>query len=243
MPEVLSGDLDRVSLASVLQLLELEGHHGKLSVGNGHMQMIDGSLVGASFHGLEGRDAAVEALVRARGRFVVDDEAEEWSGKAVGVQYLILESCRVLDDLERFGTMAPPAGQSMEGPLSSLLVDADGKRTFASLVAATGMPVVHALPPFMEAVERGHIRGQPTAAHADLELLWIRATDLPAPTPLAPKIEGSFDDLVFEARKHVRGRQYDAAAQTLRAALELRPDSRIAQQNLRRVLALGEAAS
>jgi hypothetical protein len=226
-----------------MQLLELEGHHGKLSIGDGHLRMIDGSLVGASFLGLDGRDAAVEALVRARGRFVVDDEAEEWGGAAVGVQYLILESCRVLDDLERFGTMAPPPGLSIGGLLSPLLSLADGERTFASLIASTGVPVVHALPPIVEAVEQGHLRGQPTRAVSDLELLWVRASAPAAPVPEVAKPKGSFDDLVFAARKHVRARQYDDAARSLRAALEQRPDSRIAQQNLRRVLELGEADS
>lgn len=247
MPEFLSGDLDRVSMASVLQLLEMEGHHGRLRVGEGFVQLGDGSVVDASFAGLTGSDAAIEALVRARGGFVVDDDAKEGAGPGVGVQFLVLESCRLLDDLDRFGTMVPAAGLQAEGPLGALLAAADGARTFAALAHACELPVVTVLPAFVDAVEQGVVKGGYAADRADLQLLEVRAAVDVAPAPevaaapappAAP--EASFDDLLFDARKHARARRYDEALRALRAALAQRPDSRIAQQNLRRVQELAD---
>lgn len=243
MPDVLWGDLDRVGLASILQLLELEGHHGRVVVEGGHLLLIDGQVVGGAYLALDGIDAAVEALVRARGGFVVTDGTEEASGRGVGVQHVVLESCRILDDLERFGAMAPAAGLSAEGPLGRVLAAADGERTLADLIVGTEQTVVHVLPAYVQALEAGAVRGTYTSRADDLERLEVRGAPPSAPAaasaPAGPVDDPSdFDDLVFDARKLVRQRRFDEAVSTLERALRLRPDSRIVQQNLSRVLEL-----
>ncbi len=265
MPELLSGDLDRVSLASILQLVELEGHHGPVRIPSGQLDFIDGSLVRARFLSLTGRDAAVESLVRARGRFVVDEQMEEIDGEAMPLQHLILDSCRILDDLQRFGTLVPerPNRTPDQPVLVRLLqpVQAGSEVTFAALLAQTGVCAVEGVDVIVDAVESGVVRVKSSTRSDDLRLLDVREASAvepieqtrPASAPpvppadraartVDPVVEMSFDDLVFSARRCVRERRYADAEAALERALSIRPDSRIAQQNLKRVRTLGQRA-
>ncbi|MCB9676420.1 MAG: DUF4388 domain-containing protein [Alphaproteobacteria bacterium] len=247
MHELLTGDLDRVALSSIVQLMEIEGHHGPVHVASGQLDFIDGRLVRARFLDLEGIDAAVEALVRARGVFRVSASSEDLEGKAVPVQSIVLESCRLMDDLQRYGSLVPERPQqALDGTVGRVLRAADGERTIAALLAHTGVPVVHAVDPLVDAIDHGRIRARSSTRLDDLRLLDVRASVevhvaaevVAAPEPAAPAPTGSFDDLVFEARRLVRDRRFIDAENALRTAISMRPDSRIAHQNLSRVLSL-----
>lgn len=242
--DVLSGDLDRVSLASVLQLLEMEGHQGTLVLAEGELGFVGGSLVSARFLGLEGANAAVEALVRARGWFSVHDGGEELEGQAVSIQSLVLESCRLLDEIHRVGGMAPLRPTAVPAGLETVLGKADGLTPLVELIAAAEAHVTAIIDPVCDAMYAGTLKGKPTSEADPVRRLEVRA-DRPVvtgPEPTSPEVPlAAFDDLVFDARRYVRERRFDDAIAALQGALRQRPDSRIAQQNLNRVLKLRES--
>ncbi len=232
---LLAGNLDAVSLVSVLQLAESDGLTGTLHAGGGTFTLYDGALVGASYHGLEGFDAAVEALIRAGGPFRIVAEPVAPATPIAALNSLIVESFRLIDDLHRFGPMVLP-----EGLLDGL--PTDGRSTVADLLHAGGLHVTAVIPALGKLQEAGDLRPLTVEAPIDLDRLRHRDTSssTPAAAPAAPTpVEGSsFDDLLFEARKLTRQRRFDEAIARLQAALDLRPDSRIAAQNLKRIQAL-----
>lgn len=242
MLECIRGDLDRVSFASVLQLVEMEGHDGPVEVANGLLNFIGGQLVKARFLDLDGPSAAVEALVRAKGPFVVRASTVEVTGSPVSVQHLILDSCRLVDDLRRYGVLVPEATREAPAGLEAVLAKADGRRSLASLIALSGVPVVRCLDLAIAAIDRRQVVTRKSDQVDDLELLDVRPTAIEKTTVVPPSVpQGSFDELVFQARKLVRDRRYDDAEAALVQAVALEPGSRIAQQNLKRIQDLKEA--
>ncbi|MEZ4316263.1 MAG: DUF4388 domain-containing protein [Myxococcota bacterium] len=259
MAEVLRGDLSGVSLASLLQLVELECFCGELSLSSGELGFHNGDLVQARFLGLSGLDAAIEALVRARGPFALVQEGAT-SGEILGqTASLVIESCRLQDELERMGPASVEvvdAGR-LSGELTQLVAALAHSGSVAAGIAKSGTHVVHVVDPLIEAVEVGAVRWGDANRPDDLRLLLVGAGEvLPVPAPTTSIAEPlpeeepmpvagasregtvSFDDLVFDARRHVRNRAWDEAESALRQALEIRPGSKIVAQNLNRVRSL-----
>jgi hypothetical protein len=260
MGEVLRGHLGGVSLGSVLQLVEIECFCGTLMLASGELAFFNGEVVDARFLGLTGADAGVEAMVRARGPFSLRSADVAARAALAPVSGLIIESCRVLDEVERMGALPvtrvdvrPSAGE-----FARFCSVAPGM-SVAGAVARAGVHLVRVLDPLLAALQAGSI-GLGLEPLAD----GLRALDVgvplspdtpsvppvtagppsaaPTPVPAARAVDArSFDELVFDARRLVRGRAWDEAEATLRRALEIRPGSPIVAQNLNRVRSLRAA--
>ncbi|MCA9567130.1 MAG: DUF4388 domain-containing protein [Myxococcales bacterium] len=243
MPDVLlAGNLGAVSLASLLQLADSDGLTGCLNVGGGELDLYDGVLVGARFHGLDGMDAAIEALVRASGPFRIDDVTRPPGTALMATHSLIVESFRVVDDLHRFGPMVLAEGTTEALP-------ADGQRPVARLVTDHGLQLVRVLPALSALQDAGRLRPLAHAGPVELEHLQIGGAPAPVemPTPVVetgPVVPAlGFDDLLFQARRLARQRRFDEAIAHMNAALEQQPGSRIALQNLKRIQTLQNTAT
>ena len=109
----LTGDIARMSLASVLQFLELGRHTGTLVSGEpderpGECLLNEGIIVAARHHHLVGPDAVIATLSRPKGRFafsVAPFDVPE--GPAMSASPLIMEAVRLEDEFERFSTGYP----------------------------------------------------------------------------------------------------------------------------------------
>lgn len=265
MPEAFRGELDSVSLAGLLQLMESESLHGRLEVPGGSISVSNGLVTAADYRGLSGAVAAVEALVRARGTFVFHAGVEVPASPIAQTLGLVMESCRIVDELERIGPLHLERTDELD---RSALEDLDlrlfaraldGSQPVVELVAARELHVAPTLTWLAEQLELGALRevGQTDISALDRVLARESRATTPAPAPRAPTpMPGgrqqapdaasataglSYDDLIFAARSQARNRDYHAAEQSLLAALALHPGDRIAAQNLSRVRSLKAA--
>jgi hypothetical protein len=232
---IVTGSLDAVTLASVLQLVESEALDAEVAVATGALRFRDGQLVEASFLGLEGDAAVVEAAVRARGRFAVLPVSPSGlpSTPLSPSGALIIESFRIADEMVRFG------GQVVDEGLTIGPVTGDGRRTLSQLIAAQEAHAVRVVPAALELDAAGRRLGAPSELDP---LAPLRVSDTPAAPgsdsrithePDAP--QRSFDELCFAARRKVRERRFDEARDLLHEAGRLRPEDRMVRQNLKRL--------
>lgn len=256
MPEALRGDLEHVSLASLLQLAETEYLCGVMSLDRGSVEIYNGEVVSAEYMGLSGSQAVIEALLRAAGDFSLETIEESSKTGAVGtVMNLVLESCRLQDEAERLAPLAlvATAGfQPEQAHLKKLASHLDGKHSLGAAITRSGVPLTPVLDEILAAFDDGRILSRGRVGHegsvADMladsgeaEVEEVAEEPTPQPTSPAPEPEPetrSFDDLVFEARRKTRSRDYAEAEALLEAALRLRPGHRIAVQNLNRIKSL-----
>lgn len=252
MAELLSGRLDRISIASIIQLIEVEGCVGRLNLCKGSLTFSNGQLVGATFLTLQGLDAALEAMLRARGTFSLTS-SQPVSGEAItDGMTLVMEYCRLQDELLRLGSarMEVRNDAPLRGVSEALIPHLRAGLTLAEALRRAGEPVVPVLDPIADAITAGAIRLAGTVSIDVMEALALgsEAEEQPAKTaekpgigtvprrsPPKPPPELSFDDLVMEARRLVRRRDIDEAQRLLQEALAMRPDDRIVAQNLNRI--------
>lgn len=267
MGEALRGNLDRVSLSGVLQLLESESLHGRLRLDRGEIASRNGALTEARYRGLTGVVAVLEALVTARGSFTFDDAADVPNGSLGSTPGLVMESCRIIDDLERLGPIHFARADGWAPKIDDLDLRLfaralDGTRPAVDLIAERDLHVVptvrwlearaaaRELRPMgqteVSALERLRAITAAAAVTAPATADRRPAAPAPAPAPAAPIAAaitpeaGGADDLIFEARSASREGRYEDAERALLQALSLRPGDRIAAQNLTRVRRLIE---
>ena len=272
MPEAFQGQLSAVSLAGILQLAESEYICGWLQVGTGRLGLHNGAVTRADYGSLTGVAAAVEALIREGGEFRLETGNDAVGSPIATPMNLVLESCRVQDELDRLAgdVLVPVEGApapAADSPLAPFWKACDGARSVARLLHDEDLPVCGTVDALLGAMERGDMRR--VAGTDDTAELLRRESSLTqasppsepaprseparapvadvepavAPMPEASPFEGmSFDDLMFLARKEVRRRDFDRAEDALMQALSLSPGSRIAVQNLNRVRSLRSAA-
>ena len=223
-----------MALASLLQLVQIEGFHGRMRFAAGALGFAAGRLVEARFLDLSGREAALEALLRARGRFSLVPDTAEREGPALSIQHLILDAVALTDEWHRVAGLVPCPQTPPPAPvLRAVWMQADGVQPLAALVARTGAFLVHVVPPLADAL-RGDALPCRGRTDPDLAALEVRAE----PAPAADGDEDAFDACVFRARRLARQRRFSEAEVLLRRALAQRPDSPIARQNLRRIRAM-----
>ncbi len=180
MREVLAGDLESISLASIVQFVEADGLSGRLDLGVGHLVFSEGNLVEAQCLSLEGTAAAVEALVRVRGRFVLRLGDVPAAPPLAEVVSLVLESCRVLDELERFGGVCFRPSPRLVGDIHGLVARFDGKTSLAEILAADERGVVTVLDAVVQAIEKRHLDRVASTNTVVSEVLALRGADTPA---------------------------------------------------------------
>jgi CheY-like chemotaxis protein len=110
------GRVENISLASFLQLLEMERKTCTLSVRSidreGKLYFRAGRLVGAATGGLSGRPAALEIVPWEHADIEIADGCPAFEDEIdVGLSYLLMEGMRIKDEAERGGAPADATGE------------------------------------------------------------------------------------------------------------------------------------
>lgn len=219
--EILSGDLSDISLTSLLQLTQYEAISGWLCVARrGEITISKGQVQDATCGPLGGLEALRELVFHRGGRFSLL-RGEPQAPRAIdNVTFAVMDAYRLRDEWARIaGVVLRPAGDERWRPTGGLLDDIvlhlDGRRTVADTVAAAEGLVTLMLDALLDAINLG---------------LLVRVA-----APAAPAAEPhlNFYQLIDRAQALMRGGNYETAEHHLQRALALRPDDRVAQQNLR----------
>lgn len=126
------GRVENISLASFLQLLELERKTCTLAVASagrsGRLFFRGGRLVGAETDGLDGVDAALEIVTWEHAVVEISDvcpvDGPEIEG---GLRYLLFEGMRLKDEKERHAPGAPGIAQETDAAIEALLSSGAGR--------------------------------------------------------------------------------------------------------------------
>ena len=126
MRQTVKGRVENISLASFLQLLELERKTCTLTVSsvdrNGRLFFRGGRLVGAQTEGLDGADAALEIVTWEHADVEISDvctvKGPEVEG---GLRYLLLEGMHLKDERERHAPRPLGIAQETDAAIDSLL--------------------------------------------------------------------------------------------------------------------------
>ncbi len=236
VPEILSGTLGAVGLPSLLQLLEGEGLTGRLRVeGAGELRLVDGVPVGGECEGHEGRLAALELFTIDARTFSFETAPVATAAPLGAMIELIMEGCRLADEWARLARCPVVRGpKGAEGVLGRLLAGCAAGVPLERARRRTGLARVACVDPVLTAVENGDL-DLGAAQELPVDLL---APQQAAPTalrsaPAAPPVD--YYEAVETGRERLRARDFDAAEQAFLQALSVRPDDRVARQNLTRV--------
>lgn len=247
MAEVLRGDARVVSLGTLLQVAEAERISGAIRYAPGvEVGLRDGVPVRARFGALSGVDALLEMFLRPLPPFVVD-VAEEPAASPLGVSVgLVLDACRLQDDWARVAplVLAPRDGAALAGDLQALGLD--GRRPVWEVVEAAAAARARVIDPLLHGLAEGHLveAGAPVPAPPEE----APASAGPEDPPVAGRVEAltpaadDFGASVELGRRMVREGRFVQARVAFERAVALRPDDRVAHQNLRRIAALAERA-
>jgi CheY-like chemotaxis protein len=122
----LKGRVENISLASFLQLLEIERKTCTLSVASaehgGRLYFRNGKLVGAETDGFSGQAAALEIVTWEHADVEIADgcPAQEPEMEA-GLSYLLMEGMRLKDERERHAPPPPGIAQETDAAIEALL--------------------------------------------------------------------------------------------------------------------------
>lgn len=131
MRQSVKGRVENISLASFLQLLELERKTCTLTVTSagheGRLFFRGGRLVGAETDGLEGTDAALEIVTWEHADVEISDvcpvDGPEIGG---GLRFLLLEGMRLKDERERHAPRPAGVAQETDAAIDALLSSGAG---------------------------------------------------------------------------------------------------------------------
>ncbi len=231
---ILSGDLSIVSLASVFQLVEAECITGRLELeAGGVVSFFAGRPVGAKYGPAEGVPAILDAFVREPASFTLTTAAVA-QGPAVGaVLGLIMEGCRLSDEWKRLAFQVLAVGHRERvaalGPVAQALAQQlNGGRAVELAVDRAGLPRSAAVDPLLAMIDEGVVH---------------EVTSPPPPLrEHGPLSVAGFSEAMELGRQALRNGAYADAAVAFEAAVALRPEDRVAAQNLRRVRELQGAS-
>ena len=222
--EVLSGDLSDVGLATLLQVVQMEGLSGWIRVrGRGAITLVKGQVVGAECGELRGSDALLELLFADHGRFEVVQGSPAAAPPLPGVTFAVMDAYRLRDEWERLGglvlrriggTQWRPTGAAID----AVMAEIDGVRSLRSLVAGLGVSPTQIIDAARDAIDIGLIEA--------------------AAVVQAPEVHGDLHELLDQSREAMRRGDLVGAIRLLEQALLVDPSSRVAQQNLRRLCQL-----
>lgn len=219
--EILSGDLADISLTSLIQLAQHELFTGWLVVARrGEIALVKGHVLDASCGRLGGLEALRELLFHRGGRFTLLRGEPPTRRTIENVTFAVMDAYRLRDEWTRLSglVLVPTTDQPWKptgGLLDGVVVQLDGRRTVAEAVAASSCVFTLVIDALLDAMSLG---------------LVVRAAGSARPAE-EPGLD--FYELIDRGRELMRGGSYEAAEQMLARALALRPDDRVAQQNLR----------
>lgn len=219
--EILSGDLSDISLTSLLQLAQYEAISGWLCIARrGEIALNKGHVLDASCGSLTGLEALRELLFHRGGRFSLVRGEPKGARAIENVTFAVMDAYRLRDEWTRIaGVVLRPAARETWRPtgglLDALVVHFDGRRTVADSIAVAAGCATLMLDALLDAMNLG---------------LLVRVA-VPAVPADEPNL--GFHELIDHARALLRSGNYETAERHLQRALALRPDDRVAQQNLR----------
>lgn len=238
--EVLCGDLKQVALANVLQVAQQERISGWVrAVGRGTITLVHGDVVDARCGGSSARDALRELLFADRGRFLVVAGEPEPAPPMAGFVLAVIDGCRLREEWERLGpaVLSPIDGASWRptgSAVDAVMLGLDGRRTLEAIVEECGLTPPQIVDGILEALEFGLVSiCEEARAPARDE---ARAEAAECFGAEAPTVD--VDECLERGRDALRRRDFAGAEAFFERALALRPDDRIAQQNLRRLAAI-----
>jgi hypothetical protein len=230
MREILRGDLEVLNLASVLQLIEAEAVTGVMTFDQGaEIRFKHGQLVSAMIGRRRGVQAVEEMFLTPMSSFVVS-QAEVSEERVLGMMTgVIMSGLRLSDEWARLSALVlgPRPGREIKDPaLAALVAQMDGGRTVVEVVQAAGSVPVVAIDPLVRGLDEG----------------LLREVSAPAPerakAALSPPSPEEYYPLIDEGRNYLKLGQLSEAEAAFRRAQLARPDDRLAEQNLKRVLQL-----
>ncbi|MCB9568207.1 MAG: DUF4388 domain-containing protein [Myxococcales bacterium] len=262
--KILSGELADISLPTLLHLLEIENVTGWLLLDRrARIDFAKGHVIAASIGSRHGVEALREILFQEGSRFEVCRGEPRPEQGIERVAFAVMDAFRLRDEWARIeGSVLRLVGGQMWRPtgteVDALMDRIDGESSLRELVALTGVPVTMAIECVLDALTLGLVevvkvrpkaeRAEPSPATPIPEA--ARASEPgPAPAPAASpapapaevvtralEIEGvDFYELLDRARASMRRGALDEAEALVEAALRLRPEDRVARQNLRRI--------
>lgn len=224
------GDLELVSLASVLQLIEGEAMTARLTLDvGGEATFHGGRPVGAVWREHTGAIAFLELFLRGGSQFTVT-VAPVPAGPPLGaVVGLIMEGCRLADEWRRiawqtYAAANRPRPPEMDRVGEALLPHIDGRCTLEGVVDKARLPRSRAIDPLLALMEEG--------------LIYLATSAPPPIRDHGPLDIAGFGEAMDQGRTALRAGDFDRARRLFTQALALRPEDRVAAQNLRRVEAL-----
>lgn len=243
-----------VSLGTLLQVADLEAVTGVLRVGSvGEVHLRAGLPTDARLAAIVGLDAFYELFIEAASvtelRLVrAESQPEAWGRRPLAS--LILEGTRRADEWARVSRHvirlreAAPIAEGQAAFLRAL------KRSVsvAEAARAAGMPRHHAACVVSGWLDQGHadvvstLEAKPEARG----VVQMRVNDAPnvgRESPLPSNDTTDFFDQLDLGRRALRAGDLAAALVAFGAATAVRPDDRVARQNLRRVESLMGASS
>ena len=242
---VLSGDLEDMCLPTLLHLLEIESHTGWLKVDDDRrIDLCRGHVTGASAGDLEGIEALKEVLVAGGSRFEVFHGKPQNEQALERVSSTLFDSYRILDEWAKIeGTVLRLVGDQRwwptGRPIDALMEVLDGKTPLRDLAAKTGVSLCSVVDEVLEAKRLGLVVATEVVTVEGAIEPGEAGHDLPkrGGTPATDDVFVGVDffDLLDRARASIKRADYGLAEAALQAALRLRPDDRVASQNLRRV--------
>lgn len=244
---VLSGDLEDMCLPTLLHLLEIESHTGWLKVDDDlRVDLCRGHVTGASAGDLEGVEALKEVLIAGGRRFKVFHGKPRSEQVLERVSSTLFDSYRILDEWEKIeGAVLRLVGDQRWWPtgrgIDALMAVIDGKTPLRDLVAQTGVSLSCVVDEVLEAKRLGLVVATEVVTVDEAIEAEVAAHDLAQPRVTQPPatddafVGVDFFDLLDQARASTKRGDYGLAEAALQAALRLRPDDRVARQNLRRV--------
>ncbi len=233
---ILCGELDEISISTLLHLMELESLTGWVSIDR--VAMIDfhaGHVTTASIGSLSGACALQEIVIQGGTTFEVFRGNPRQTTVMCRISLMLLDAFRLRDEwlkiedstLRLVGDQRwHPTGRGVDALMEQL----DGKRSLADLAGRTGLPLGTIVEEIIEAKTLGLVEV-------------CEPCNVPKPRKKAPRSGAihygsggvDFFELLDRARASIRRRSFAAAEALLSRALNMRPGDRIAQQNLRRV--------
>ena len=219
MYEVARGDGRRLGLGSLLQLAEGEALSGRLSWGEGSISFAQGAPVDARLRDLSGFAAVREMFLTPAPTFTLEQGEPPAGRPFADASTILLEGCRLQDEWARVAHLVLQKRGDVAVDLPF-----DG-RTVEALVAEAKVPRYRVVDPILAAIDAG-------------KLAVVRVEAAVAPPESAPL---DFDDALDAARHAVREGRLAEARTHLEHALMLRPNDRVAAQNLRRITLLERA--
>lgn len=229
MGEVLRGSLSAVTLPSVLQLVESEVLTGWLRVeGVGRVGFHQGRPVQAHYRDVQGVGALLELFIAggAQFRFEAADTVE---GRPLGsLLGLIMEGCRLDDEWQRIREVhlcRTDATPQVGGAVDRVTPQLTGTVTLERAVEHAGVTRASVVEGLQSLLDAGALR-EATADEVKAHQFSTETLD--------------YYTALEVGRTAMRAGEWDDAEAAFHVALELRPNDRVAAQNLRRLTKVRE---